>query len=216
MPRIKATDDLLILELRITPPDGQPITDWKLSDDHVKFVAYQEGGGGTDKALHYHCYIEYKRSRTLLIKWIYSIAHCNHGQTGNAVFFTRKPHSHTFGYIAKSGNVAHRHNVSQTTLEEWFHSSEEFLKSKETDRKRKLRSREKHITAIKQRLTKDLQDGNLDRNVGSIVDRLLAEFTNAQLSLPSRTSMETLSMSILYPFDAPFVRSYYMKTFSFI
>lgn len=216
MPRHKETNENLSLELRITPPDGQPITDWKIDDDFLQLVAFVEGGGGTDKALHYHAYIEYKRSRTLLAKWIYSIAHCFHGETGNSVFFTRKPHQHTFGYIAKNGSCAFRHNVPQTTIEQWFNESEEYLKSKESKRKKKQRTREEKVSKIKADVISGLKTRSIQSDVGSVVDRLLAEFHNAEISLPPRSSFETLVMSIMYHVDKNLVRSYYMKNFSFI
>lgn len=215
MPRVKKNDDVLQLELRITPADGEQITDWKLTDDHLKFISFMEGGAGTAKALHYHCYIEYARSRTLLLKWIYSIAHCFHGETGNAVFFSRKPHSHTFGYICKSGTVACRHNFEQTTIDEWFQQSEEYLKSKETSRKRKQRKREEAVGAIKAAVIKGLKEHTISHSVDAVIDRLLSEFHNNNLALPSRSIMETITMGCLYHVDRGFVRSYYMKSFTF-
>jgi len=214
MPRPKLTDETLQLELRITPPDGQPITDWKVNEDHVQLVAFLEGGSGTEKALHYHVFLEYGRSRTLLVKWIYSIAHCYNGETGNAVFFTRKPHKHTFGYIAKQGSCAVRHNVPQTTIEQWFHDSEDYLKSKETKRKQKQRTREEKVSQIKTAMIKGLQTHTINSDVNSVVDRLLAEFHNAELSLPPRSSFETLVVSIIYHVDKSFARNYYAKNLS--
>lgn len=211
MPRVKQNDDVMELELRITPPDGEPITDWKLTDDHREFVAYVEGGADTGKTLHYHCYLKYARSRTLLLKWIYSIAHCNNGETGNAVFFSRKPHDHTFGYIAKCGSVACRHNVPQTTLDEWFAASEGYRKSKSSARKRSQRTREQLVADIKDHIITELKEHRLDRNVQSIVDRLLAEFNTRGLSFPPRASLEILVMNILYHFDPSYVRSFYAR-----
>lgn len=211
MPRVKATDTTLKLELRITPPDGEPITDWQITDDHKSFVAFLEGGPGTGKALHYHCLLEYARSRTLLKKWIYSIARCNNGETGNAVFFSRKPHSHTYGYIAKHRNCAYRSNIDQGTIDEWIEQSEEYCKQKENARKRKQRSREQLVSSIKETISKGLQDRSIEPNVEAVADRLLAEFHNAELSLPPRSSFETLVMTLMYKVDRSYVRSYYTK-----
>lgn len=215
MSRVKTSDDVLELELRITPCDGLPIQDWKLTDDHKEFVAYVEGGPGTDKALHYHCYLKYARSRTLLLKWIYSIAHCNNGETGNAVFFSRKPHSRTHGYIAKSGSVACRHNVSQTTLDEWFTQSEEYLRNKSSARKRKQRTREEIVGEIKTQIVKELKEFSINRSPTAVVDRLLAEFHNRNLSFPPRATIEIMVMNIMYNVDAEYVRSFYARNLSF-
>lgn len=213
MPRPKLSDDNLVRELRITPPDGQPIVDWKVTSDIVKLVAFQEGGGGTNKALHYHCLIEYTRSRELLVKWIYTIAHCYNGETGNAVFFTRKPHKNTCGYIAKSGNVAYRHNYEQTTLEQWFNDSEDYLKSKEAKRKQKQRTREEVVYNLKKNIQEQINAGDIPRSPGPVLDRIISEFNNNNLALPNRNAMELLIATCM---GTSFLKSYYLKNLSFV
>lgn len=122
MPRTKVNpDELLCLEVRITPPDQKPITDWKHDDTDFKvLIACEEGVPNGTPKLHYHLYLETLRSLSWIRKWIINISHATHESNGNAVYFTRKPHEHTIPYIVKSNNVVVRIGVSQTRLEEYF------------------------------------------------------------------------------------------------
>lgn len=209
MPRTKQSDDMLELELRITPCDGLPITDWKLTEDHHKFIAFEEGGN--EKRLHYHCYIEYKRSRTYLLKWIYTIAHCNNGESGNTVFFSRKPHDHTFGYISKQNKVSIRHNIDDRVITEWFKQSTDYVKSKERDKKRSSRSRQQKVSEIIKSVQTAMTDRVMETRPDAVISRLVAEFRNRDITLPTRNEMERFVLTLMSPYDEYFVRQYYEK-----
>lgn len=214
MPRTKSDPNAVLeLELRITPPDGTQITEWYLDDDFVKFAAYEEGGVGTEKKLHYHCYIVYKRSRTLLTKWIYKVARSDE-DTGNAVFFSRKPHEHTFGYISKQRNLVMRHGIDQTLITEWYNQSDEYLRTKERERKRKHRTRKERIDEILEHARKGLQTRDIDRSVDGVIKYIIAACNDAGLILPTRTSMEGYVVSLLAQYDKHLVTSYYARNFN--
>lgn len=216
MPRTKHNPNAVLeLELRITPPDESQITEWYLDDDFIKFVAYEEGGVGTEKKLHYHCYIEYKRSRTLLTKWIYKVARCKEHDTGNSVFFSRKPHDHTYGYISKENNLVIRHGIDQSLITEWFNQSQEYKRTKERDRKRKHRTRKEVIDNILQHAKVGLHENMIGRNVEAVVKYMIGAFNDVGLILPTRSSMDGYVITLLAPHDNYLVKSYYLKSFSY-
>lgn len=208
MPKPKS-GELYVRELRITPPDQNPITDWLVNDEDFKvLLACQEGGD--DKKLHYHIYCESTRSESWVKKWVYKVARCNNGESGNSVYFSRKPHEHTIGYVVKSGNVVCRHGITQTYLDEWISKSAEYKRNKERDRKRAQRSRMSILSDIADAIAKGLHDGSVDRTPEGVSDELLKHYTVEQI-YPLRTQHEMMVIKLIHPYCDNFVRSYYQK-----
>lgn len=213
MPRIKANpDDLLILELRITPPDGLPITDWQINSDFKQLIAAQEGGT-PECRLHYHAYVECLRSRTWLIKWIYSIAHCTNGEQGNAVFFTRKPHNNTIGYVVKHGNIVVSHGCSQTFITDWLVKSDEYRRAKDTERKRTQRVEKSFTQQVHKSIVATLHESRDLRTPDSVLALILAQYREANKIYPNRTTIENLIVTVLHPYDDYMARAFYLRNF---
>lgn len=206
MPKPKS-GDLYVRELRITPADGLPITDWKINEDDFKQVIAAEEGG-EDKKLHYHLYIESTRSESWIRKWIYSIAHCENGEQGNSVFFSRKPHENTLGYVVKYGNIVVRHGCSQTYIDEWIGKSDQYRKSKESTRKRAQRTRQSMIQEILDQVETDLKANSIDRTVHGITDALLYNFKLNGL-YPMKNQFEMMVIKLIHPYNDNFVRLFY-------
>jgi len=214
MPRTKANpDELLILELRITPPDGEPITDWKITDTDFKQLIAAKEGGTEDCRLHYHAYVECLRSRTWLTKWIYSIAHCHNGEQGNAVFFTRKPHDNTIGYVVKHGDVVVRHGCTETYITEWLAKSDEYRRAKEAGRKRRQRIEKSFTQEVRNMVVARLAESRELRTPDGVLKLILAEYREANKVYPNRTTIETLIVTVLHPYDDSITRSFYLKSF---
>jgi len=214
MPRTKANpDELLILELRITPPDGKPIEDWQVNDTDFKQLIAAQEGGTEDCRLHYHAYVECLRSRTWLIKWIYNIARCTHGEQGNAVFFTRKPHDNTIGYVVKHGNVVVRHGCSETFITEWLNKSDEYRRAKESDRKRRQRVEKSFTQDVRKKVVERLKESRELRTPDSVLTLILAEYQEANKVYPNRTTVENLIVTVLHPYDAYIARAFYLRNF---
>jgi len=211
-PKIDA-NSVTMLELRITPPDGEPIYDWKITEDITQLVCYEEGGRDTEKALHYHCYIITPRSKSWILKWVYSIAHCYNGEDGNAVVFTRKPHDNTFGYIAKHGNVSCNHNVTQTTLDQWLAQSEQYKKDHTNERKRDQRLKQSFSKQCLEDTKKLLVEFPHQREPKSILSLILAYYAKHDHQLPTKSVVENLVLSLIQPYDNPFVFHYYAAAF---
>lgn len=208
MPKPKS-GEMYIRELRITPPDQQPILDWHVNDDDFKvLLACQEGGD--DKKLHYHLYCESTRSETWLKKWIYKVARCNNGESGNSVYFSRKPHEHTIGYVVKSGNVVCRHGLTQTYIDEWIAKSDEYKRNKERDRKRAQRSRTSVLKDISESIAKGLHEGSVDRTPQGVSEELL-KYYSVESIYPVRTQHEMMVIKLIHPYASEFVRLYYEK-----
>lgn len=86
-----------VRELRLTPPDGEPITDWFIDSNVTKLLAAEEGGIGTGKALHYHAVIETTFSDDSIKGWIRRVLRIPMSQAmGNAVYRTGAPHEATY------------------------------------------------------------------------------------------------------------------------
>lgn len=214
MPRIKANpDELLLLELRITPPDGQPIEDWKITDTDFKQVIAAKEGGTEDCRLHYHAYVECLRSRTWLTKWIYSIAHCHNGETGNAVFFTRKPHDNTIGYVVKHGDIVVRHGCSETFITEWLSKSDEYRRAKEAGRKRRQRVEKSFTQEVRKKIGEQLKDSHDLRYPEQVLKLILAEYYEANKMFPSRSIVENMIVTLLHPYYEYMARSFYLRNF---
>lgn len=213
MPRPKLDpNSVYTRELRITPPDGEPITDWKLGTDFIKAVIAQEGGD-EDCRLHYHAYIETSRSASWITKWIYSIAHCYNGEQGNTVFFSRKPHDNTLGYVVKHGNIVVRHGVTETFITEWLDKSEQYRKDKDSARARAKRMKKSFTQAVCHKIVEEVKTDPSLRNPARILELILAEYHASQMIYPSRTVVENLIVTILSPYDAYLPRAFYLRNF---
>jgi len=202
----------MILEVRITPADGLPIDDWKVCESDFKVVVAGQEGGTPDRRLHYHLYLETLRSRTWLTKWIYSIAHCFNGEQGNAVFFTRKPHENTIGYVVKEGNIACRFGCTDTFIDEWIAKSAQYKRGKEADRKREQRVKKAFTQEVRENVERALSESTHLRNPESVLDLILHEYHEAKLTFPPRSSVENMIVTSLYPYDKSLYKNFYLRS----
>lgn len=214
MPRPKNDENSITeLEIRITPPDQQRIVQWEL-DEFITLVVAEEGEPNGTLRLHYHGYLKTSRSKSWIRDWIYRITKTEHGQlNGNALYFSRRPHEYTYGYIVKSGNVVVRHGISQTTLDEWLTDSKEYCKQKESRRKQQQRTRAVELNDIFDEIEKELKEGKCYRSIDTVVDRTLSLCYHKQVRFPARTQMEQFVLKAMYSYDMSMVRSYYTRTF---
>lgn len=214
MPRTKTNpDELYVRELRITPPDGKPIEDWKVTEKDFKQVLACQEGGTPECRLHYHVYVESLRSESWIKKWIYSIAHCYNGEQGNSVFFTRKPHDNTIGYVVKHGNVVVRHGCTQSFIDEWMAKSEEYRRTKEAQRKRTQRVEKAFTQTVRDTVEERLKNSPDLRNPRSILDQILHEYREAGKVFPNRSITENLIATLMYPYDDQLVSAFYLRSF---
>lgn len=208
---------VLKLEIRVTPYDQQPIAQIDESDlQHIdKLVLCEEGTPNGVPRLHYHGYVETKKSESWLRSFLRKLSHApsNEQINGNSLYFTRQCHEHTYGYIIKSGNVTVRHNLSQETLDKWLEESNQYAKDKSSERKRKQRTRDDELAEVVQTVEEDLQRNEHYRTVDAVVMRLLAECSQRQIRFPTRSQMESMVLKLLYKYDELAVRLYYTRAF---
>lgn len=214
MPRPRS-GDLLKLEIRLTPYDSEPLTTDELTDVSTyfgKLILFEEGND--EKKLHYHGYVESVYSASKVREKLRSICHCK-DQTinGNVLFFTRKPHDHTWGYISKCGKCIWRHGETQTTIDEWITKSAEYRTSKSRDKKRKQRTREDELRSIVDQVEKDLKVDSSIRYAEGIISRILQLCVHENIRFPTRPQMDTFVLKLLYPYDDTRVRLYYERSF---
>lgn len=211
--------NVLALEVRITPYDQKEVT---VSPDDFKWfnklILCAEGSPNGSPQLHYHGYVETVKSETWLRSFLRKIAHApdNEKINGNALYFTRKPHEHTFGYIVKCNNVTVRHGITEGEVDQWVKESHQYEKDKATERKRKQRSRDKQLNDVVKILAEELQSGVVRRQAVYMVDRILQLCDINEIRFPTRSQMEMIVLRLMYSYDSDVVRSFYMKSFHFL
>lgn len=207
---------ILQLEIRVTPYDQEPIViDESDLQMFEQLVLCEEGSPNGVPKLHYHGYVETRKSESWLRSFLKKISHApdNEKVNGNALYFTRKPHEHTTGYIVKSGNVICRHGIPQTTIDEWIATSSKYQKDKATDRKRKQRSRDDELAHVIADVESYLKDNETVRSEHDIIARILAVCHADNIRFPTRSQMEYFVNKLLYPYRPDTVRLYYAKSF---
>lgn len=217
MPR-KPSGDILKLECRITPPDQSEIKSWFPEDlqEDCKLLVCGEGRPNGIPKLHYHVYLETTLSKSSVRKWILKVLQPHIDPdvkyNGNSLYFTRKPHDYTIPYIVKSRNVLVRVGYTQTHIEEYFKQSEEYVRSKERDRKRQHRTRVDEMKEVFDEVESDLKANNIQGYDG-IVTRALAICYSKGYDFPTRPIMERNVLRLMYSRDEYLVRSFYTKSF---
>lgn len=203
-------------EFRLTPPAQQAVDDWKLKETFQIVVIFTEGEPHGSPKLHYHGYIKATCGLKTIQRWLNEVAESDkHGVSGNAVFFTRRVHEHTFGYISKLRNCVLRHGTDQTTLDEWYASSEQYLKEKVTEKKRKERTRAEELAPIWERVKTDLKSVQ-SPDPSYVVNQVLYRCWEANVRFPTRMALESFVIHALYEKRPEITQIYFQKAFQFI
>lgn len=211
--RPKKTDgELRQLDVRITPksqerPDFPAIFKF---EDFPKCLIAEEGGVGTDTRLHYHLYIETLRSDTYLKKVFTQTA----GGKGNQCFSVRAAHEGTKGYAVKDERIVHTIGFSPAEVQEILNESEEYRRTLERTKKQNTRSKEKYLTLatveVRELLTR-MPPGSFGPEY--IVEQLLSCYARDNKRFPPRHTIETTTMTLLYPYHPSAVRQWYANSF---
>jgi len=140
------------------------------------------------------------------------VAHCYNGEQGNAVFFTRKPHEHTIGYVVKEGNIVCRHGCTDTYIDEWLVKSAQYKRDKEADRKREQRVKKAFTQEVREKVEHVLAESPHLRTPEEVLDLILQEYHEAKLTFPPRSSVENMIVSVLYPYDKSLYKNFYLRS----
>lgn len=185
-------------ELRLTPPDGLPVTDWEVDSQITKLLACEEGGEGTGKALHYHAVIETTYTDDALRGWIRRILRLTpFTNMGNRVYRTGEPHEATYQYTVKCKNVVCRHGHTDAEIAGWMEASDQYNRDVEAQRRRLQRlrsqSRDKQLRTVEELTLAHARDNRWAyTSPDGFVRRVLHECTNANIEFPTRTQMEAI------------------------
>lgn len=210
MPRHSGTAQQQEYDIRVTPSDQQPITreqivETDLNKSEVVIVA--EEGGTPQLRLHYHIYVRACISETKIRAICSQLGRATSEVKGNAVFSIRKAHDQSIGYIVKGHKIVF-HNQSQTIIDQYFKQSEEYRKKKENEKKSAFRKNEKTLSDIMKEVEVDCNS-----TAESVVIETLKIYSKLGQKFPSRSALETATMTRLYPYRPTEVESFYCKNF---
>ena len=208
MPRKPNTATLTEYDIRITPTDQLPITKEDILESHLKdaeIVIVGEEGGNPSLRLHYHMYVKARLSETTISKICSKLGRANQTQKGNAVFSIRKAHEHSIGYVVKGKQIIY-HNQDQKLIEEYFKKSDDYLKTRETDRRAASRLKEKTLMDIMKEVEVDYSS-----TPESVVAHVLKKYHEYGLKFPMRSQLETAILAKLYPHNPLIVINFYSK-----
>lgn len=202
------------LELRITPVDGKPIPREEWLYEPITAVGgllgvsvWEEGGEGTDKALHYHVILRTTWSRGLVRQWACRVARDKHERGGNRVFRTGETHEHSYGYVAKHGQCIISTGDYKNVEDDWKERSRQYVENlkRETDRNRKQKalSRKRQLEIIREYAIDRLKFGvGMPRDplvaIERFVEYFLTECDKRNFDFPTKFQMEALTIRSLY------------------
>lgn len=208
--------DLHEVECRVTPPDGKrPEFDMT---PFTKFVAFEEGGAGTDKALHYHILLETDMSDYCLAQH-WNTAFPTGAGSGNKLFRNGVPHEKTKSYIAKFKTPVAIKGYTESDLQAWYKESDEYVSAlkRERERYRKIKSmgRKAELKSVEQDVMQVLNDHDEYTDDNYLVRRLIERFLQLckerNYEFPTRTQMDTIIMRIMYTRRPAYVLALYSR-----
>lgn len=200
-------------EFRLTPPSQEEITDWKVKECFSVVVAYKEGEPNGSPKLHYHGYLKGTCTIKTIQRWLNDVAESDkYGVKGNAVFFTRRVHEHTFGYISKHNDVALRIGTDQTVLDEWFARSTEYVRNKAKVKKREQRTRESELAPIWKEVKEWIKTMH-SPDPDAITRQTLYLCHEQGIKFPSRSQMESFIIHALYERNPNYAIRYLNRSF---
>lgn len=196
------------LDVRLTPQDQRrpEFATYFTTDDFIKVIVAEEGGEQTDIKLHYHCYIETRRSDT----WLYGLFARLTGGKGNKFYSLRKAHEGTKGYAVKDERICYYRGFTEHQIMEIIERSRNFRKETETGRKRESRAKEKYLGLV----LKEVAEGVSTHPSPTpllITEEILKCYSRDQKRFPPRATIENGVMSIYYKHNPREVVGWYAK-----
>lgn len=191
------------VECRVTPPD-QKRPEFDMTP-FTKFIAFEEGGAGTDKQLHYHILLETTLSDYRLAQHWNDAFPAGKG-SGNKLFRNGKPHEKTAPYIAKHKTPVAIKGYTDEEINQWYALSDEYLKAlkQERDKYRKIKSkgRKAELKSVEQDVAIYLQTlsehDDTDYVTRRIIERFLQLCRERNYDFPTRTQMDSICYRLLY------------------
>lgn len=206
--RPKKEGELKEWDIRVTPTDQFEVDFSEILDDFKILLVCKEGEPNGTPRLHYHMYATTTRSDSYLDTLLSKIGKANDTVKGNAVFSKRKKHDGTIGYVVKNGNVVCRHGVDDQFITESFKKSDEYRKRKESERKSASRGEQNFLGEI-------MKDPEVKRlsHPEQIIRFILQRYKDANKRFPTRSTIESAVMFLMYDIDVDLVVRSYMPNF---
>lgn len=186
-------------DVRITPTDQLPITDWTdFEREDAKILAFEEGGEGTEKRLHYHVYLETTMSESKVRSTCATLGRATSDMKGNAVFSVRKAHEGTIGYVVKDGKRVYVFNYEDRHIEEFMEMSAQYRKDKEKTKKRDQRQKQSFLNEAIAHIRENMPEfTNRPKSETIFWEFHKYYLTNGARPLPSRSILETAIVNLL-------------------
>lgn len=212
--------ELRTRELRLTPVDQKPI-EWFTQSGISKIVAFEEGGPGTEKQLHYHAMIETTLSDAMIKTYCYKLTR-GKGTEGNKAFMSREPptpYEKSYWYCAKHKLCVFNIGYEEKDLQEWYAKSDEYVASlkreRETYRKIKALGRKRELLSVEQDIANELKSnpaGDYPPSITSyIVDRFLKLCQERHFDFPTKSQMDGIVNRLRYPYVPNVVSAFYLR-----
>jgi hypothetical protein len=213
-------------ELRITPPEGQPIAKerWDVAprSEVSKLLVCMEGGVGTGKALHYHLVIESTYSDEMIKAWVRKVLDLHSLATlGNTIYRSGKVHEKTYQYVVKENNLTICIGYTGNQYTEWVHQSDLYRQELDAERRQKQRlrsqNRAKQLRTVEDTV-KDLMKANtIVCTPHAIIKAILEQCREHNVEWPTRTQMDSMVNRLRWE-NSPEAREavvlYYANNFS--
>lgn len=204
MPR--PADTIYKWDIRITPVDQYPITEWdKLERVDAKILVFKEGGEGTEKKLHYHIYLESTRSETNVRDLCARLGRATADVKGNAVYSVRTAHEGTIGYVVKDGERVYAFNYTDTHIEEFIEKSAQYRRDIVATRQVDKREKKSFLLRATEQVREWVKETGNDTQV-SIYRKFVEIY--GERPLPSRSILETVIMNFM---PSTVRQEYYLK-----
>jgi len=203
--RPKVDGEVKEWDIRLTPSDQVEVdfSALEMEDFKILLVCKEGEPNGTPR-LHYHMFMRTARSDNYVDNLLNKLGKANATVKGNAIFSKRKAHEGTQGYVVKGGQVCVRHGLNDQFLTEIFERSENYKKDKEKERKKESRAKNNFLADIlKEPEVKRLQ------SPAEITAYILQRFKQNNVRFPSRGTVESAVMYLLYDHQAGAVVEYY-------
>lgn len=207
--RPKVEAELTKWDVRLTPEKPIDFERCFDNEDYEKVIICEEGGLGTDKKLHFHCYLESRRSNSYLYNTFAKIC----GGKGNKFYSMREAHDGTLGYAIKEEVVRFSKNFTEQEIEEIKERSRNYRKDKDADNKRASRAKEKYLATI---LKEVAEGGCLPTQPApeDYIAQILKCYDRDTKRFPPRATLENAVMTLMYRSDPFYVIRYYTKNIS--
>lgn len=208
-------------ELRLTPVDGEPVV-FEDNPGISKMAAFEEGGYGTEKKLHYHAIIETTLNEDALKGLCYRMTR-GKGTEGNKAFMSREvlpeDFDKTTGYISKHKKPVYLKGYVESDLHKWYVFSDEYVSNlkRDTDKYRKIKAlgRKRELLSVEQDIKNELEntpDGERYFDItGHIIKRFIDLCKERNYDFPTRTQMEGIVNRLRYDYDPGSVYAFYRR-----